>query len=669
MFAFGVAYYPEQWPEERWAADAQLMAAAGFNVARLAEFAWSRLEPRPGAFDFAWLDRAIATLAAHDIRVVLGTPTASPPPWLMAAQPDLFRVDEQGRRLSFGNRREYCPNHPRYHDATRAVLRALAAHYAGRPDVIGWQVDNEFGERCYCDVCRAAFQRWLGARYGTLDALNAAWGTDFWSHVYTDWAQIPLPLATGGSPNPGLALDFDRFVSDSYVAYQQLQIDLLRDRAPGQFVTHNLMGFGAERINYYDLARALDFVSWDNYPRTQWSMHATVDASGAALSAATMRGLQGRPFWVMEQQAGAGGWELVSVGPRPGELRLWTYQQIAHGATGILYFRWRTARYGTEQFWHGLLEHDARPGRRYAEIAGVGAELRQAGAALEATRVEADVALLLSYESRFAFQIQPNNPGYNYKEHFQSVYRAFHTRNIPVDVRAPTDDLRGYRLVLAPPLYVLPAAVAANLESYVRGGGALVCFFRSGVKDESNAVVNRPLPGLLAELCGVEVSDYDSFPLGVDNGLQWAAPDLVGAAPGVARAWADVLAPRGAEVVAHYSQGYYAGQPAITRHRYGAGSAVYVGAAGDDATHATLAGWLIAQTGVRAPLAAPAGVEVAERVDGARRVLFVLNHTDAPQEVTLPRPYRDLLGGPARRPGALSIAPRDVLVLEQLRDT
>jgi beta-galactosidase len=665
MYAFGVDYYPEHWPEERWPIDARLMAEAGVNIVRLAEFAWSRLEPQEGRFDFDWLDRAIEGLVAQGIRVILGTPTASPPPWLMEAHPDLYRVDDQGRRLTFGNRREYCPNHPLYHDYTRAIVTALAEHYAEHPHVVGWQIDNEFGDHCYCSVCRRAFQDWLRHRYAGLAALNAAWGTIFWSHVYTEWAQIPVPAATGGSPNPGLALDFARFASDSYVAYQQFQIDILRRHTARQFITHNLMGFKYGKLNYYDLARSLDLVSWDNYPRTQWSFTAELDPSGPALAAATMYGLKGQPFWVMEQQAGPGGWELVSAMPRPGELRLWAYQQIAHGADGLVFFRWRTARYGTEQYWHGLLEHDARPGRRYEEVARLGAELRRAGEKIPESRVEAPVAMLLSYDSRFAFQIQPNNPGYSYAEHFHALYRACHERNVAVAVVDATDDLSSYRLVLAPPLYVLPAAVAANLESYVRAGGTLVCFFRSGVKDAANAVVNQPLPGLLAELCGVEVTSYDSLPPGVENGLEWAVPELANAAPGRARAWVDILTPGSAEIVARYTQDYYAGQPAITRNRYGSGSAVYIGTIGDAATHATLVDWLIGQTGVTAPLTAPAGVDISVRNHASGRLLFGLNPTALSQDVQLDGPYHNLLGEPIRVEGTLTLAPRDVWILEQ----
>ena len=293
MFYFGVDYYPEHWPQERWSEDARLMAEAGFNVVRLAEFAWSRMEPQEGEYDFDWLDRAISVLAFHDIRVILGTPTASPPPWLMTKHPEVFLVREDGQRVTFGNRRGYCPNSPVYHDYTRHIVAQMAERYADHPSVIGWQIDNELGNRCYCPVCARSFQAWLRNRYGSLDELNKKWGTIFWSHIYSDWGQIPVPLTTGNSPNPGLALDFFRFASDSYVTYQQMQVDILREKCPAHFITHNFMGFGYDRINYFDLARSLDFVSWDTYQRTR--------PQGAELLG---DGATGRAGWLGDRQRG-----------------------------------------------------------------------------------------------------------------------------------------------------------------------------------------------------------------------------------------------------------------------------------------------------------------------------------------------------------------------------
>jgi len=664
MFYFGVDYYPEHWPEERWTEDARLMAEAGFSVVRLAEFAWSKMEPCEGQYDFKWLDRAITLLASHDIQVVIGTPTASPPPWLMAKHPDLFLMREDGRRWTYGNRREYCPNNPTYHDYTRRIVTQMAERYAGHPAVIGWQIDNEFGDRCYCPVCAAAFQDWLQRRYGSLDELNAKWGTVFWSHVYTAWDQVPLPLMTGGSPNPGLALDFARFSSDSYVAYQQMQVDILRAMCPEHFITHNFMGFKYDRINYFDLGDSLDFVAWDNYPRGFWDMQASVDPSQAALACDTVRGLKRQNIWVMEQQAGPSGWETVSISPRPGELRLWAFQSIAHGADAILFFRWRTARFGTEEYWHGLLDHHGHAGRRYEEISRMGNEIRQAGEQIHGSVIKPSVAMVLSYDSRFAFQIQPNNPQFSYPAHFHHIYRALHERHVPVDIVAPTTDLSAYKLVVVPALYVVPDAVAENLAGFVKRGGVLLVTPRTGVKDGANAVVNVPLPGLLADLCGVEVEEYDSLPADEHNRLEFAVPVPESAGPVYATTWCDVLKPQGATVVARYTRDYYAGQPAITLNQFGQGQVIYVGTVGNMDLYATLANWLLGLAGVQPVLTAPQGVEVAERWQGNDRLLFLLNHTGQSQGIELDRHYVDLLSG-STLAGQVAIAPREVLVLRE----
>ncbi|MEJ2555666.1 MAG: beta-galactosidase [Anaerolineae bacterium] len=664
MFYFGVDYYPEHWPEEDWSRDARLMAEAGFNVVRLAEFAWSKMEPKDRQYDFDWLDRAISLLASQGMRVVLGTPTASPPPWLMTKYPELFRVREDGQRVTFGNRRTYCPNNPTYRDYTQCIVARMAEHYADHPAVIGWQIDNEFGDRCYCPVCTQAFRDWLRRRHASLDTLNQKWGTVFWSHIYNDWGEIPPPLTSGGSPNPGLALDFFRFSSDSYVAYQQLQMDILREMCPEHFVIHNLMGFGYDRINYFDLARSLDFVAWNNYRRMQWNMQAEVDPSYAALAHDTIRGLKHQNFWITEQQAGSGGWEVVSVAPRPGELRLWAYQAIAHGADGILFFRWRTARFGTEQYWHGLLEHDGRPSRRYEEIKQMGAEIKRASEWIHGSAIKPSVAMMLSYDSRFAFQIQGNNPYFSYSDHFQQIYRAFHHRHALVDVVDPTTDLSAYKLVVAPALHIVSDTIAENLEQFVQAGGVLVVTSRTGVKDEANAVVDQRLPGLLSELCGAEVEEYDSLPADVRQELEFTLPALASAPPACASIWCDVLRPGTATVAARYTQDYYAGKPCITLNQFGRGQVVYIGTVGDTRLYGALTDWLFNLSGVQPVLTAPEGVEVAERWQGDQQLLFLLNHADDTRSVALSQPLTDLLTGQVANQ-RLRLEPRAVMILRE----
>jgi beta-galactosidase len=564
--------------------------------------------------------------------------------------------------VTFGNRREYCPNHPLYHEHTKRIVTQMAEHYADHPAVIGWQIDNEFGDRCYCSTCAEKFHDWLRNRYEDLDDLNQKWGTIFWSHIYNDWTEIPVPLTTGGSPNPGLALDFYRFCSDSYVAYQQMQIDILREKCPAHFITHNFMGFKYDRLNYFDLARNLDFVAWDIYPRMQWTMENGVDPSSNALNHDTMRGLKARNFWVMEQQAGPGGWEMLSVTPRPGELRLWAYQSIAHGADAIIFFRWRTARFGTEQYWHGLLDHDAHPGRRYEEIKRMGAEIREIGDEILGSQVRAAVAMMLSYDSRFAFQIQPNNPRFSYPEHFHQIYEAFYQQNTAMDVLAPGTDLSSYKLILAPALHLVTDAIAENLRAYVQAGGILVLTQRTGVKDESNTVVNQRLPGLLAEICGVEVEEYDSLSSRMQNSIEFAIPELAEAECAPVGVLCDILKPTGATVIARYTQDYYAGKPAITLNRFGAGRVIYIGAAGGQQLYAPLAKWLLNASGPQDTWVTPVGVEMAQRVQGDKSLRFILNHNDTPQTIHLERRYVNLLDQ-RQLVGDVQLAPFDVLIL------
>jgi len=357
----------------------------------------------------------------------------------------------------------------------------------------------------------------------------------------------------------------------------------------------------------------------------------------------------------MEQQSGPGGWQMVVPQPRPGELRLWAMQAVAHGADGIVFFRFRTARHGAEQYWHGLLEHDGRPGRRYQEVKALGEEIAPLGTRLVGSKVQAPVAMLLSYEARFALQVQQNHPSLSYAEQFGYWYRALHTRNVGVDVLEPLEDLSGYALVIAPLLHVVSPEIAHALERYVHGGGTLVLTARSGVKDFENAVVDAPLPGLLRRLCGVQVEEYDSL-IGLENGvtLEHGGKALT------VNIWCDVLELEGAEVLGRYAHDYYAGRAAVTRHRYGAGQTVYVGALGDLALPEALTHWLLEQCNVQPLLETPPGVEATVRSSESGAFLFVLNHTQKSQTLRLPEPWQDAWGD------TLILEPYGVRVLERV---
>ena len=588
---------------------------------------------------------------------------------------------EDGQRLTYGNRREYCPNNPSTARIRCRIVTAMAEHYAGNPAVIGWQIDNEFGDRCYCPVCRQAFSDWLRAalrlagRSSTQAGARSSGAT-----CTTTGRQIPLRARRAGAPNPGLALDFTRFCSDSYVDYQKLQVDILREAVPGALHHSQLHGLRLRA----DSTTSTWHATWTWWPGT---------TTRAPMAHGGGRGRQ-RPgpgprydaraqgqrqnFWVMEEQAGPGGWEMVSVPPRPGEIRLWAYQAIAHGADAIVFFRWRTARFGTEEYWHGILDHH---GNRAGAMmkSSRWAPSSSASARASRARVQPPVAMMQDYDSRFAFQIQPNNPGFAYPRHFQEVYRALHARQVSIDVVSPGHDLSGYRLVVAPALHVVSPALAEKLEAFVGQGGVLVLTARSGVKDPANSVVDRYLPGLLAGLAGVHVEDYDSLPEGAWVGLELALPRLDPSAAGLsgeqaaesrpdgmlyATTWCDILAGDGAQVVARYTQDYYAGCPAITLNRYGKGQVVYIGTLGPAGLFEALAPWLLALGGVQPVMHAPAGVEVAERREGERRLLFVLNHSEQAQTITLPRAYRDRLDGDRPVSGPVTLPAKGVMVLE-----
>ena len=660
MFYFGADYYPEHWPEERWVEDARLMAEAGFNMVRLAEFAWSKMESNDGEFEFDWLDRAISILSSHRIQVILGTPTASPPPWLMAKQRDLFLVEQNGVHQTYGLRREYCPNNPLYYQHTERIVTQMADHYKDNPAVIGWQIDNEFGDRCFCDICKTEFHKWLQKRYKTLESLNEKWGTIFWSQIYTDWSQIPVPLNTIRSQNPGLGLDYRRFMSDTYRNYQQFQINIIRQYCPGHLITHNLMGFSYNQLNYYDNTADLDVVSWDNYPRTQWGMLAEVDPAKAALSADTMRGLKKQNFWVMEQQSGGGGWEYVAVPPKPGEIRLWTYQSIAHGADAIIYFRWRTARVGTEQYWQGILEHHGIPGRRYDEVSKIGKELQRIANTITASQIKPKIAIMQSYDTRFAFQVQPNNPRFGYEKHIQDVYHGFFDNHIPLDIVSEKDPLTNYKVVIVPAMYILTEETTTNLENFAAAGGIVVFTPRTGVKDEFNTVVNMKLPGLVAQMCGIEIEEYISMPVDEDNRVLFVLPEIEDEFP--TSVWADVIEPKGANVFAWHVQDFYAKKPAATINQYKKGNVIYLGVMGDSNYYGSVARWISGLARIKPLIELPQGVEASERWQGEKRLLFILNHHSIAKEISLNSSFFDLLSGKILS-GRISIGALDVLIL------
>ncbi len=657
----GAAYYPEHWPEERWEIDARLMRDAGFTVARMGEFAWCRLEPRRERYRFEWLQRAVSVLGKQGIKTILCTPTAAPPAWLIERHPSILPQGPDKRAKSFGARRHYCVNSSPYQKYTRRIVTAMCDAFHDNPHVIGWQIDNEFGchdtARCYCDDCANAFRAWLRRRYGTIERLNEEWGTVFWSQEYSQWLQIPLPWDTIHGDNrahsPSLILDFYRFCSDRYVEYQQFQAEIIKSRCPHHFITHNMMGL-FNHIDYYDLAGGLDFASWDNYPGDGR------DPIRAALAHDVMRGVKGRPFWVMEQQAGATGWQTNSPAPRPGQIRLWAFQSIARGAEAVVFFRWRTCRFGTEEYWHGVLDHDGAPRRRYQEAAQFAKEIAQLGDALQSAQPANPAAMVLGYDVQWALEIQPHHRAFNFWSHFRSYYDAFYRLGVGVDIVRPGAALDSYKIVVAPTLYLSDPRTQEVLRAYVKAGGTLVSTFRSFVKNPANVVSDKTLPADMDDLFGVLVTEYDA--MAGENAVRMVGQDRTYPA----RVWADVLQLQGAETLAEYAADFYASAPAITVNSYGLGKAYYVGSWLDDAFYLDFLSALLQRAGVAPGKAPEPDVELVTRRSEDAEFLFYLNHKAEAVEIDAPESCVNLLDGQSAS-GRTRLDPYGVLLLKRPR--
>ncbi len=660
----GVCYYPEQWPQERWPTDAALMRQAGISLVRIAEFAWAAMEPREGQFTWDWLDRAIEVLAGEGLRIILGTPTASPPPWLCRKHPDIPPVDAQGRRRRPGSRRHYCPNSAAYRQHTARIVEAMASRYGSHPAVVGWQIDNEFGchgtARCYCETCAIAFRHWLEDKYRTINDLNEAWGTIFWSQTYRDWDEIDPPNLTVAEPNPSHVLDYYRFSSDAYVAYQHIQLSVLKSLiSDAQFVTTNFMSQFTD-LDYHDLARPLDLVSMSSYPtghaepspglymphesRPAYA-HDVGDPFVTGFAYTLMRGFkQHRPFWVMEQQCGNVNWSAYNTAIRPGTVRLWTWHALASGAEAVLYFRWRAGLYAQEQFHSGLFHHDASPAAGYADLEAMKAE-RALMAQIASSPHEAQVALLLDYDSLWAIQLQPHHRDFDYMRHLFVYYRALQRLGLPADIVSTDADLSPYRVVIAPTAALATEQLAGSLKAFAQAGGSVLLGVRSGCKTRSNRFTDLPLPGVLRDLVGVTVRDWHSLPPGVGYDLSSSIPGL----KGPAAVWAEALDPGGSaiQVRADYTSGPFSGRAALTERKSRTGRLFYLGWHPTGAQAEAILAYLAEQAGLVAQATVPDGLIASRR--GPH--LILLNFTDEP-----------VAAGVQGR--SVLVGPRDVQVVE-----
>jgi len=659
----GTAWYPEQWPESRWDADLTLMEQAHMNVVRVGEFAWSSFEPTEGRFEFQWLDRAIVLAAKHHIAVVLGTPTAAAPPaWLTSKYPETLRVDEDGQRAQHGNRQQFSFTSRRYRQLSARIALEMAKHFGHNPNVIGWQIDNELAAVSFDDSAKLQFHAWLQHKYGSIAELNRRWTTTYWSQTYNTFDQVPVHSK---GENPALLLDWKRFVTDTWIDYLANQIDQIRPNIDrNQFITTNTMHWNIG-FDHYLLHRDLDFAAWDDY-----FPDGRLDPILNAAEHDLVRGYKQRNFWVMETQPGFVNWGTVNATLPPGVTREMAWQAVGHGADAVLYWQWRSALNGQEQYHGTLLGPDGTPVPIYAEIQQVGAEFQRVSQALGAagdsfpsTSLHSRVAILNDYDSHWAIDFQKHTQKFDYDTQITELYRALEPIVQGIDIVSPNADLNPYKVVFAPALNVISEATKKNLLAYVQQGGHLVLGPRSGMKDADDALQTDRQPGPLAAALGGHVVQYYAL----DKPVQIEGV----AGTGSATVWAEGLVPTAPDttVLMAYaaSAGWLAGKPAALSHPYGKGAVLYLGATLDEKLMQAAIALLCKSEGVQPIVPGlPAQVELMQRTNAAGLSIWVvINHGATVAQVELLEARTDLLTGKTSR--RLDLAPHGVAVCVPMR--
>ncbi|MBI9113859.1 beta-galactosidase [Sanguibacter suaedae] len=659
--AYGGDYNPEQWSRDVWLDDARLMQEAGVNLVSIAIFSWARIQPAPDVWDFEWLDTVIEILHAHGVAVDLATATASPPPWLTTLHPEMLPVDVDGHTLFHGSRQSWSPSSPVYREHSLALVEKMAERYGAHPALAMWHVSNELG--ChnaldYSDVAAAAFRTWLEARYGTLDELNRAWGTDFWSQRYTAWGEVLPPRRSTSFANPTAQLDFARFSSHQLREQLRAEREVLTRITPDVPVTTNFMVMGETRnMDYASWAGDVDLVSNDHYV---WSADPESHVE-LSFSADLTHGIAGgEPWMLMEHSTSAVNWQHVNLAKRPGQLRRNSLAHVAHGADAVCYFQWRQSAAGAEKFHSAMVPHAGTDSALWRSVVSLGADLVSLGE-VAGSSVHADVAVLFDWESWWASELDshPSN-AFRYRRGALDWYRTLFAAQVGTAVLPADAPLDGYRLVVVPHLYLADEAVVARLTAFAEAGGSVLVTYFSGIADTDDHIHLGGYPGAFRDLLGVRVEEFAPVLPGDVVHLEASGP--LGAGRVLAGSgWTEPVGLVGAESVASYTDGPSAGWAGITRAARGTGAAWYVSTDLDDEGRTALATALLAEAGVHPLAEAGTGVELVERrsPEGAR-FLFAINHTDTDTHVAASG--TDLLTG-TTHDGTVPVGAGDVVVL------
>jgi len=671
-FLHGGDYNPDQWTPEIWREDMRLMKLANCNAMSTGIFAWTKLEPEEGKFDFSWLDQVMDLLAENEGSAVLATPSGARPAWLSARYPEVLRVTADRRRILHGQRHNHCMTSPVYREKVQEINRRLAERYQDHPALLVWHISNEYGGECHCDLCQAAFRSWLRKKYDNdLDRLNHAWWSAFWSHTFTDWEQIESPSPIGEIYLHGLTLDWKRYTTDQTIDFYNCEIAPLRELTPEIPITTNFMGLYTG-LNYPRFAVAVDVVSWDSYPMwhasgSDWELAVQIafihDQNRAMKS--------GKPFMLMESVPSATNWMPVPKLKRPGMHRLSSLQAVAHGSDTVQYFQWRKSRGSAEKFHGAVVDHVGHEYTRvFRDVAELGADLKKLDTVVGAS-VQPDVAIIYDWENRWAIDDMQalGRERRKYAETCIAHYQPFWERGIPVDVIAESADFSAYKLLVAPMLYMLQPGVAERIRAFVAGGGTLVTTYWTGLVDENDLCFLGGWPGDgLREVLGVWDEETDTLAPQERNHVVMADGNPLGLAGSYeARDYFALIHAEGAQVLATYASEFYAGRPALTVNKWGKGQAYYMASRNDtrflDDFYAHLADRLNLLRAL--PVDLPRGVTAQLRTDGKNKFIFVMNFSPAPVSVALGAgKFEGLLSGAAIS-GRLDLPEFGVEVLKQ----
>jgi beta-galactosidase len=654
----GGDYNPEQWPRAIWDEDVRLMQECHYNIATVGVFSWVNLQPDEEHFTFEWLDDILDKMTASGRVICLATPTAAQPAWMSQKYPDVMRADANGVRRHHGGRTNYCPGSPTYRHFAQQIAGRLAERYHAHPALVIWHISNEYNGACYCDTCAATFRTWLQQRYGSLEQLNKSYWADFWGHTYTDWEQVQPPYENGERSIHGLTIDYRRFQNEMMLQCFQLERDAIRAFSPDIPITTNLMGTYFD-LDYRTWGQAMDVVSWDSYPRPNDS------PANIAFVHDLNRGLRdGQPFILMEQTPSSQNWQPINALKRPGVLRLWSYQAIAHGAETVMYFQWRRGRGGVEKMHGAVVEHSGRTDARvFQEVKALGTELERLGKTTLGATTPARVAIMFDWNSWWG--LNSSVGPVREKEYLPVVrqhYSALWQRNVSVDIVFNDSDLSRYSIVVAPMLYMVRPGVAERIEAFVRQGGTFVATYLSGIVDEHDLAFEEGYPGPLKNVLGIWNEEIDA--LYPEQSNQIVMRDQSGIY--TCGRLCEIIHCEGAEALASYGSDFYAGTPVVTRNTFGKGTGYYIASEPEQRFLNDFYTRLLEEQGIQPLLETPEGIEVTRRVTEQGPLLFLLNHNEENIRVKLrdAKSYHDLIANQTVN-GSITLAGRGVAILRE----